>query len=118
MCAETVEGAIFLVVSHDTLACAILHDQVNGEELDEVLGVVTQRLTVQGVEERVAGSVSSSAASVCLTALAILLRLTAESSLVAMMVSVGFTERSIEALQRTFCRPLFARMGNHSSPTQ
>jgi hypothetical protein len=80
---EPVDCAVFLVVGDNTLADAVFHNQIGGEELDEVLGVVAQRLSVQSVEKSVASTVSGSAASVGLSTLAVLLRLTTESTLVA-----------------------------------
>lgn len=38
---EAVEGTVFLVVCEDTLADAVLHDQVEGEVFNEVVGVVS-----------------------------------------------------------------------------
>jgi hypothetical protein len=38
---EPVDCAVFLVVCDNTLADAVLHDQIGSEELDEVLGVVS-----------------------------------------------------------------------------
>ena len=81
--AETMDGTILLVVGNDTLALAVLHDQIGGEVLDEVVGVVAERLSVESVKKSVAGSVSGGAASVGLTTLAELLGLTTECSLVA-----------------------------------
>ena len=80
---ESVESAVLLVVGQDTAALAILHDQVNGEVLDEVVGVVPEGLAVEGVEEGVAGTVGGGAATVGLATLAVLLGLTTESTLVA-----------------------------------
>jgi hypothetical protein len=80
---ESVQGAILLVVGEDTTALAILHNQVDGEVLDEVVGVVTEGLAVESVQQGVAGSVGSSTASVGLATLAILLGLTTKGSLVA-----------------------------------
>ena len=80
---EPVDCAVLLVVGNDTLADTILHDQVGSEVLNEVLGVVAQGLSVESVEKSVAGSVGGSAASVGLATLAVLLRLTTESTLVA-----------------------------------
>jgi hypothetical protein len=80
---EPVDCSIFLVVGNDTLADTVFHDQVGGEVLNEVLGVVSQRLSVQGVQKSVASSVSGSAASVGLSTLAVLLGLTSEGTLVA-----------------------------------
>jgi len=79
---ESVEGAVLLVVGEDTAALTILHDQVEGEVLDEVVGLVAERLAVESVKKGVAGSVSGSTASVGLATLSVLLGLTTESSLV------------------------------------
>jgi hypothetical protein len=47
-----VDGSVFLVVGNNTLADAVFHDQVRGEELDEVLGVVAKRLAVDCNEDK------------------------------------------------------------------
>jgi hypothetical protein len=47
---EAVESTVFLVVSQDTTALTILHNQVQGKVLDKVVGVVAQRLAVQRVK--------------------------------------------------------------------
>jgi hypothetical protein len=83
LCDEPVDCAVLLVIGNDTLADTILHDQVGSEVLNEVLGVVAQGLSVESVEKSVASSVGGSAASVGLSTLAVLLRLTTESTLVA-----------------------------------
>jgi len=83
VCAEPVKSTVLLVVSHDTLALAVLHDQISSEVLDEVVGVVAERLTVESVKKSVSSSVSSSATPVGLATLAVVLGLTTESSLVA-----------------------------------
>lgn len=79
---ESVQGAVLLVVGEDTTALTILHDQIQGEVLDEVVGVVSERLAVKSVEKSVTGSISSSTASVGLATLAVLLRLATKGSLV------------------------------------
>lgn len=79
---ETVQGAVLLVVGEDTTALAILHNQINGKVLDEVVGVVAERLAVEGVKKSVTGTIGSSAAAVGLAALSELLGLTTESTLV------------------------------------
>jgi hypothetical protein len=79
---ETVQSTVLLVVSQDTTALTILHDQVEGEVLNEVVGVVAKRLAVESVEKGVTGSIGGGAASVGLATLAVLLGLTTESSLV------------------------------------
>jgi hypothetical protein len=83
---ESVQGAVLLVVGEDTAALTILHNQVEGEVLDEVVGLVSERLSVESVKKGVAGSVSSSAASVSLSTLSVLLGLTTESSLVNLAI--------------------------------
>ena len=47
--AKAVECAIFLVVRDDTLALTIFHNQVQGEVLDKVVGVVSEGLAVESV---------------------------------------------------------------------
>lgn len=80
--AESVDGPVFLVVGDDPDTLAVLHQQVGGEELDEEVGVVSERLPVQRVQQRVPGSVGDGTGSVGLATLTVLLRLTPESSLV------------------------------------
>ncbi|KAI6755199.1 hypothetical protein HG531_004305 [Fusarium graminearum] len=60
---ESVQSAVLLVVGEDTAALTILHNQVEGEVLDEVVGLVAERLAVESVKKGVAGSVSGSTAS-------------------------------------------------------
>jgi hypothetical protein len=69
--AETMECAVFHVQSNDTHALAILHDQVEGKVLDEEVGVVTQRLAVERVQEGMAGTVSGGCATVGLASLSV-----------------------------------------------
>ena len=59
--AEFVDHAIFQVDGHDAAASAFLvHDQVDGEIFDEKLGAA-QALLIEGVQNRVAGSVGGGA---------------------------------------------------------
>eukprot|EP00123_Amoebidium_parasiticum_P009646 comp19618_c0_seq1/m.23132 comp19618_c0_seq1/g.23132 ORF comp19618_c0_seq1/g.23132 comp19618_c0_seq1/m.23132 type:complete len:521 (+) comp19618_c0_seq1:701-2263(+) len=68
---ETVDGAILHVHGNHTTAGTILHDQVHGKVLDEVVGaLVAQRLAVQGVQDGVACAISHGTAAVCLASLA------------------------------------------------
>lgn len=80
---ESVQSTILLVVGQDAAALAVLHDQVDDEVLDEVVGVVSQGLAVQGVQQGVAGSISGSTASVGLSTLAVFLGLATKGTLVA-----------------------------------
>ena len=42
---------------NDAAAGAVLHDEFDGEVLDVELGIVLERLLIQGVQHRVAGAV-------------------------------------------------------------
>ena len=96
--AEAVESTVLLVVGNDTLALAVLHDQVNGEELDEVVGVVPKRLAVESVQKSVSGTIGGGAAAVGLTTLAVVLALTTESTLVNLAL-VGSREGAAVVLE-------------------
>ena len=54
----------------DTHTSTILHDEIEGEELDHVRGVEGQGSAVQGVKHGVSGTVSSGRTTIGLTALA------------------------------------------------
>lgn len=77
-----VDGTVSHVVAHDTAALTALHDKVESEVLDEEDAVVAESSTEQSMEHAMASSVSDGAASVGLTTLAEVLRLTTESSLI------------------------------------
>lgn len=82
VCTEAVEGAILHVQRDDTNAFAVLHDEIECEVLDEEVGVVPEGLAVERVEESVPGTIRRRCAAVGLATLAVLQRLTAESTLV------------------------------------
>ncbi len=86
VCAESVESSILLVVGKDTLALAILHNQIESEVLNEVVGVVAEGLSVKSVKKGVSGSVGGGAASVSLSTLSEILRLSTESTLIDLSV--------------------------------
>lgn len=77
------ESAVFLIVSEDATTLAVLHDQVESEEFDEVVCAVSERLAVERVKKGVTGAIGDGTASVCLATLAELLRLATKSALVA-----------------------------------
>lgn len=56
------DGAVLEAQGHHAAALPVLHEQVEGEVLDEVVAVVLEGLAVQGVEQGVAGPVSHTAA--------------------------------------------------------
>jgi hypothetical protein len=79
---ESVERSVLEVERNDTDALSVLHQQVQGEVLDEEVGVVSERLSVEGVKDGVSGSVGSGSTSVSLSALSEIERLSTESTLV------------------------------------
>ena len=90
-----------------------VHDEIESKVLDEKVGVVSERLSVQGVEDGVAGSVSGGSTSVSLSALSKVERLSTESSLVDLAL-LGSRERDTVVLQLTVsCAP---RAGLCDSP--
>lgn len=66
--------------------------------LDKVLGVVSERLTVQRVQHGVTRAIGSGGAAVCLSALAVLERLTTERTLVNLAL-LGTRERQAKVLE-------------------
>ena len=89
---------VFHIESHDTDTFAILHDQVESEELDEEVGVVTERLTVKCMEEGMASTVSCSGTAVRLSTFSVFERLAAKSTLVDFSL-VSSRERNTKVLQ-------------------
>jgi hypothetical protein len=79
---ETVKGTIFHVEGNHTNTLTILHDQVKCEIFNEKVGVVSQRLTIQTVENRMASSIGGSCTTVCLTSFAVFERLPTEGTLI------------------------------------
>ncbi len=76
------ERSILHVERQYTDALAILHQKVKGEVLDEKVGVMSERLAVEGVKDRVARAVGRGGATVRLASLSKLERLTTEGTLV------------------------------------
>ena len=70
------------VISHDSTALLTVHEEVKGKVLDEEDAIVAEGPTEQGVQHAVSGSIGDSAASVGLTTLTPVLRLTTEGSLI------------------------------------
>ena len=79
---EAMKRAVLHVQCHDTDALAALHNEIEGEVLDEEVGVVAERLAIERVEESVSGTISGSSAAVGLATLAVLEGLTTKSALV------------------------------------
>ena len=89
---HSVDGTVSHVVAHDTTALATLHDEVESEVLDEEDAVVAESSTEQSMKHAVAGSVGDGAASIGLTTLTHVLRLTTEGSLINLTI-LGSRER-------------------------
>ena len=55
------QGAVFQIpAEHATAGAVIVHDQVDGEIFDEEIRIMLQALLIQGMQDRMAGPVSSS----------------------------------------------------------
>lgn len=65
--AESVDRSVLEAQGNDTTAGTVLHDQVEGEVLNEELGVVFEGLTVEGVEDSVSGTIGGSTTTVSLS---------------------------------------------------
>jgi hypothetical protein len=92
------QGSVLHVQSDHTDTLAVLHEQVERKVFDEEVGVVSEGLTVQGVQDGVTGSVSGGGTSVCLSTLSILERLSTESPLVDLSF-LGSRERNTVVLE-------------------
>ena len=62
MRAETMDRAIIQLDGNDAAAASfVVHDQIDGEKLDEELGGMPQRLPIHGMEHGMTGTVGGSA---------------------------------------------------------
>ena len=97
--AEQVQGAVVQLPAKHPLTGAVLrHDQVDREIFDEKLGLLLQALTVERVQDRVAGTVGGGAGALHLGAFAHVLHVPAERALVDRAVVVA-AERNARVLQ-------------------
>lgn len=74
--------SVFQAEGDHSSTFTVFHQQVQGEVFNKVITVITERLPVQSVEQRMTGTIGDATASVGLTSFAKLQRLTSESSLV------------------------------------
>ena len=96
--AEAMQRAVVeLERDHAAAGALVVHDQVDGEELDEEFGGVAQRLAVHGVQHGMAGAVGGGAGALRL-ALAVIQRHAAERPLIDLAV-LGARERHAPMLQ-------------------
>merc|ERR1719187_90810 len=79
---EPVDRAVLETQGDHTAALALLHQQVQGEILHEIIAVVPKTLTIQGMQHGVPCPVSHTAAPVGLSTLPVLVRLATKSPLV------------------------------------
>ena len=97
--AEAVQGAVLEVPGQDAAADALLvHDEIEGEILDEELGVVLQALLVERVDDGMAGAVGRGVGALCHRPAAILRRVAAEGPLIDPAI-LGARERHAEMLE-------------------
>jgi ribosomal protein S6E (S10) len=76
------ERSVFHVERDHTDTLAVLHEQIERKVFDEKVGVVSEGLSVQSVQDGVTCSISGGGTSVGLSTLAVLEGLTTERSLV------------------------------------
>ena len=96
--AEAVQRAVVeFQRDHAAAGALVVHDQVDGEELDVEFGGVAQRLAVHGVQHGMAGTVGGGAGALRL-ALAVVQRHAAERPLIDLAV-LGARERHAPMLQ-------------------
>jgi hypothetical protein len=82
VCSESVKFSVFHVEGNDAQTFAILHDDVQSKIFDEKVGVVTERLTVEGEQKCMASTIRSSSTSIRLPALPVLQRMASNRPLV------------------------------------
>lgn len=95
---ETVEGSVLHVQGDDANTFAILHDEVKSKIFNEEVSIVSERLSVESVQDGMSRSVRSSSATVSLTALAVLEGLATKRPLIDFAVNSA-RERDTEMLQ-------------------
>ena len=95
---EPVEGSVLHAHRDDADALTLVHDEIKREVLHEELGVVLERLSVEGVKHRVSSPVRGARAPVRLATLAVVQRLAPEGALVDLAV-VGATEGQAVVLE-------------------
>ena len=95
--AEAVDGAVVELERDHAAAAAFVHDEVDGEVLDEELGLMPQRLAVERVQHGVAGAVGRGAGALR-DALAVIGGHAAERALVDLAV-LGAGERHAPMLE-------------------
>jgi hypothetical protein len=87
------QSPIFHIERNDTDTFTVLHQEVERKVLDEEVGVVAQRLTVEGMKDGVACSVGGGGTSVCLSTFTVFEGLTTKGSLVDLALSYGESVR-------------------------
>lgn len=75
-----------------------VHDKIKSKVLNEEVGVVSQGLSIECVQDSMTSSISSSGASVCLATFAVFQRLTTKSTLVD-LAFFGTGEGDTEVLE-------------------
>lgn len=82
MSSESVQLTGFEFPRQDPLAAPTVHQQIEGEVLDEVVHLVTKTLSVKGVKHGVTGPIGDRAGSTCQAAFSEFQGLAAEGTLV------------------------------------
>jgi hypothetical protein len=67
---ESVKGSILHVEGNNADTFTVLHDQIQSKVFDEKVGVVAERLAVEGVQKGVTSAIRGGSTTICLSALA------------------------------------------------
>lgn len=115
MRSEAMERAVFEVECDDADAFALVHEEVKGKVLDEEIGVMFQRLAIEGVQDRVTGPIGCSRTSIGLSAFAKFERLASKGTLIDLSIG-GTREWHAEMFELDDgIRCLFAHLRFHVS---
>ena len=102
VCPEAMESAILEVESDDADAFSLVHDQVKSKVLNEKVGIMSERLAVECVQDGMTRPIGSCSTPVGLTALSELQRLTTECALVDLAL-LCTREWNTKALKLILC---------------
>ena len=115
---EAVDRTVLQTQRHHTHALVAVHNQVQRVVLDEVRRVVRQRAAVQRVQHGVTRTIRSGGSTIRLTALAVVLRLTSERTLVDLAVLATREGKTVRLQLAHRTRSLAAHVVNGVLVTQ
>lgn len=87
--------SILQIQSNHSSTLAILHEQIHCKVFDKIVAIVTERLAIKRVQKRMSSSVSYAAASMSLSSLAVVVTLSAKSTLINFTVGCARKRHAI-----------------------